>query len=180
MLSRLFVIGFLFPPSLAFSKGKDSEDNLNHQTFTVSAKLPVDGTVAFRFFTEKEFLERWLTTAANVEPKLGGKYELFWNPDTPDDNSTKGCHITAIEQGRILAFDWKGPVQFKEFMNNADPLTHVTVSFSPCEKTSEPCTTVHLLHSGWRNSQNWNEAKAWQERAWRGAFEELKALASSL
>ena len=31
---------------------------------------------AFEFFTKNELLEKWLTKEADVEPKVGGKYEL--------------------------------------------------------------------------------------------------------
>jgi hypothetical protein len=59
-------------------------------------------------------------------------------------------------------------------MFDADPLTHVTVSFASCDDGSEPCTEVHLVHSGWRSSPEWEEARQWFERAWSNVFEELK------
>jgi len=42
-------------------------------------------------------------------------------------------------------------------MNNADPLTHVIIFFSP--KENEPNkTTVNLFHTGWRKDEEWVEA----------------------
>lgn len=152
---------------------------LAEQVFTVSVRLPVSQITAFRFFTEKSLLEAWLTTVADVEPRLHGKYELFWEPGNPEDNSTKGCRITAFDQNRLLAFDWKGPVQFKEFMNTVDPLTHVIVFFSPCGDDPKECSDVVLVHSGWRTDPKWIEAKQWQKRAWEVAFDELSKLALS-
>jgi uncharacterized protein YndB with AHSA1/START domain len=149
------------------------------QVFTVSARLPVSQSTAFRLFTEKNFLENWLTSLADVEPRLGGKYELFWDPGNPEDNSTYGCRITAFGQNRLLAFDWKGPVQFKAFMNTTDPLTHVTVFFSACDDDAKKCSDVVLVHSGWGSASNWVEARQWQQRAWEGAFDELLKLARS-
>ena len=35
-------------------------------------------------------------------------------------------------------------------------------------------TDVHLIHSGWRNTAEWEEARQWQATAWRGAFKELE------
>jgi len=106
-----------------------------------------------------------------VEPKAGGKYELFWNPDDRQYDSTIGCRITAIEPGKLLAFEWKGPKQYSDFMNAADPLTHVTVSFVPVDPTT---TEVHLVHSGWRSSAEWEEARQWFVNMWTWAFSELK------
>ena len=64
---------------------------------------------------------------------------------------------------------WKSPKQFKHFANNADPLTHVVVFFIPYGDSTE----VHIIHSGWRSSAEWEEARQWQDRAWRLAFNAL-------
>jgi uncharacterized protein YndB with AHSA1/START domain len=149
------------------------------QVFTVSARLPVSQALAFRFFTEKNFLESWLTSVADVDARLDGKYELFWEPENPEVNSTKGCRITAYEQDRLVAFEWKGPVQFQSFMNTADPLTHVAVFFDSCGDSARTFSNVVLVHSGWRLNPEWVEARHWQKRAWEFAFEELAKLAQN-
>lgn len=105
---------------------------------------------AFEFFTGNKHLEKWLTKVADVEPKVGGKYELFWNPEDRENDSTIGCKILAVAEGRFLCFEWKGPRQFKHSMNDVKPLTNVVVMFIP---TSEG-TEVHLLHTGWRDTLN--------------------------
>jgi uncharacterized protein YndB with AHSA1/START domain len=110
---------------------------------------------------------------AEIEPVVGGKFELFWSPEDKRKNSTFGCRITAIEQDQFLAFEWKGPAEFEQFMNNADPLTHVIVFFIP---TSSSTTGVHLIHTGWRSSAEWEEARLWFERSWISSFENLKQL----
>jgi uncharacterized protein YndB with AHSA1/START domain len=125
-------------------------------------------------FTDNELLASWFPVEADVDPVLGGKYELFWDPDDKENNSTKGCKVTAVEPGKMLAFEWKGPLQFKEFMNNADPLTHVVVIFIPCNDGQVPCTEVHVVHSGWRSSEKWDEAVKFFEWAWDEELKELK------
>jgi hypothetical protein len=125
-------------------------------------------------FTVSRALQSWLAPVAEVAPVLGGKYELFWEPDDRENNSTIGCRITALETDRLLSFDWKGPRQFKHFMNTADPLTHVVVFFFAGDHNgSEEWTDIHLIHSGWRSADEWEEARQWFEAAWRGAFAEL-------
>lgn len=59
-------------------------------------------------------------------------------------------------------------------MNNAGPLTHVVVFFIPCDDGTSRCTDVHVFHSGWRSSEEWEEARKWFERAWNEACEELR------
>jgi uncharacterized protein YndB with AHSA1/START domain len=139
----------------------------------VSALVAVPPAKAFAYFTNSTLLKQWLTAAADVVERVGGKYELFWQPDDRESNSTIGCRVTAFALGQLLAFQWRSPKQFKSFANTADPLTHVVVTFVP----EGSGTRVHLIHSGWRSSAEWEEARAWQEKAWTGAFEELKRVA---
>lgn len=140
---------------------------------TVSALLPVAPDVAFDHFTRNPLLESWLAVAADVEARAGGKYELFWEPEDPENNSTIGCRVTAVAAGQLIAFQWRSPRQYKEFANRADPLTHVVVVFVP----EDAGTRVHLIHSGWRSGAEWEEARRWQEQAWTVAFRRLEEIA---
>ena len=139
----------------------------------VSAIVTVAPAAAFSYFTDNALLQSWLTAAANVEARVGGKYELFWQPNDRENNSTIGCRVTAMAAGQLLAFQWRSPKQFKPFANSADPLTHVVVSFVPAGSG----TRVHLIHSGWRSGSEWDAARAWQERAWAAAFNTLERVA---
>jgi uncharacterized protein YndB with AHSA1/START domain len=136
--------------------------------------LRCDAARAFEMFTINESIESWLAPLARVEPREGGRYELFWDLENRDQNSTIGCKVTAIERDRFLAFEWKGPTQYLHFMNDSDPLTHVVVFFIPYVEEEVARTEVHLIHSGWRGSPEWEEARQWFEQAWHVAFEELE------
>jgi len=137
-----------------------------------SVQLRCDTHRAFEMFTVNELIESWLVTLAEVEPVVGGKYELFWEPHDRENNSTIGCRVTAMEPDKFLSFEWRSPKQFKHFANNADPLTHAVVFFIP----DGEWTDVHLIHSGWRGSTEWEAARQWQGQAWSGAFERLRKL----
>jgi uncharacterized protein YndB with AHSA1/START domain len=139
----------------------------------LTALLPVPPAGAFAYFTSSALLQEWLAPLAAVEPHVGGAYELFWQPDDRENNSTIGCRVTAMAPGQLLAFQWRSPKQFKTFANAADPLTHVVVAFVPEGRGAR----VHLVHSGWRSSPEWEGARAWQERAWSGAFTQLERAA---
>ncbi|MFX1324168.1 MAG: SRPBCC domain-containing protein [Promethearchaeota archaeon] len=137
----------------------------------IREELNCDISTTFNFFTKVELLEGWLTEKADVEPKYGGNYELFWDPENPEINSTIGCKITGIETNKFISFNWKGPVQFKSFMNNADPLTHVVVFFN----TDHPNkTNIYLFHTGWRKDPEWQNARTYFEDAWSNALKGLK------
>ena len=141
-----------------------------------SVRLHCNVTRAFDMFTVNKRLQSWLTVIADVEPKVGGKFELFWNPEDKENDSTIGCKITAIKPDSFVAFEWRGPKQYKHFMNEIYPLTHVVVFFIPCseEAGTTYCTDVHLIHSGWRNSAEWQEARLWTGKNWDNTFEKLK------
>ena len=128
---------------------------------------------AFSMFTENKFLEAWLTEKANVEPILGGKYELFWDPENPEDNSTIDCKITGLEKDKLVSFEWKGPKEYKHFMNSADPLTHVIVFFSQDFENLDK-TTIHFFHTGWRSDSDWQKARDYFQIAWIKAIKSLK------
>lgn len=126
----------------------------------VEALLPVRPARACEYFTRADLLTAWLTAAADVEPKVGGKYELFWEPADRENNRTIGCRITALARDQFMAFQWRSPKQFKTFANGADPLTHAVVAFVP----EGAGTRIHLVHTGWRSNSEWEEARIWQER----------------
>ena len=143
-------------------------DKIIHCTADVQCEL----RKAFQLFTDNTMLESWLAVHADVVPEIGGKYELFWEPEKRENNSTLGCKITAFDENQLIAFEWRSPVQFKHFANNADPLTHVAITFIPADES----TIIHLVHSGWRSSSEWIEARQWQQRSWSMAFENLTAM----
>ncbi len=135
--------------------------------------LDCDVSQAFNFFTINEKLESWLPEKAEVELKVGGKYELFWDPQNREINSTIGCKITSIERNKFISFEWKGPERFQSFMNFCDPLTHVVVVFSSRYEDHKK-TTLFLFHSGWRDDPEWQKAHDYFEKAWTGALTNLK------
>jgi uncharacterized protein YndB with AHSA1/START domain len=139
-----------------------------------SALLRCTPDRAFEFFTDNDLLSSWLADSGEVEPVMGGKYEIFWDPALVENDGTRGCKITAIEPGKFLSFDWRGPTMFEQTMNVADPLTHVVVFFIPSPDGAG--TEVHLVHSGWGSGEEWEQARLWFENAWRLAFGALEGL----
>lgn len=133
---------------------------------------------AFEMFTENKMLESWLTTKADVEMKVGGKYELFWTPDDPDptNNSTYGCKVLALDQPYFFNIEWAGNAEQKEFMNKVRPLTNVTFLFTKYESNK---TKVTLIHTGWRQDEKWEAARQYFIKAWSGAFKQLEKIANS-
>ncbi|HBN86449.1 MAG TPA: hypothetical protein DDZ89_21740 [Clostridiales bacterium] len=140
-------------------------------------KLHCSQQKSFEMFTKNDNLQKWLAENADVEPYVGGKYELFWDVNNKKINSTLGCKITAIEHNNLLCFEWKGAAQFAGFMNTVDPLTHVTVIFIP--DSNDESTQIHLIHTGWRSDENWESARRWFDSAWENALDYFLVLSFS-
>jgi len=131
----------------------------------------------WRALVEPSQAEVWFAAAAKISAERGGAYELFWQPDTPEHNSTIGCRITAIAPCRYLAFIWRGPDVLRTIMNEGNPPpppTHVTITLSP----TAIGTDVGVRHSGFGHDDGWPEAVTWHERSWTACLDNLEALLS--
>jgi len=129
----------------------------------------------FTFFTSNNHLEKWLVTKADVNPVVWGKYELFWEATEGEDAEiAKGTKILSIDAGKHLSFEVKGPAAYDLIMNHVHPLTNVSVILSPDGKKQ---TRVTLVHSGWRNTKEWETARTYFSNTWKTAFEKLESYA---
>ena len=138
----------------------------------IRLELRVDATAdeVWQAWTQADKVLKWFAPEAYIEPRQGGAYELFWDPNNHDSMSTKGCEITAFEPSRLLAFTWKGPDQFADVMNQPNRLTKVEVSLSErCKKTR-----ITVVHGGWGDGKERAEARAWHVKAWDMVIQSLK------
>jgi uncharacterized protein YndB with AHSA1/START domain len=109
--------------NLAAGEGEHMQDTRSpiapavDKVIHISALVAAPPAKAFAYFIKPALLTQWLTAAADVEERVGGKYELFWQPDDRENNSTIGCRLTAFAPEQLLAFQWRSPKQFKPFAN---------------------------------------------------------------
>ncbi|WP_299364066.1 SRPBCC domain-containing protein [Winogradskyella sp.] len=152
-----------------------SELDQKDEIIVTSVILNCSKEKAFNYFEKNDQLSNWLTNEAEVEMKIGGKYELFWTPDDPDltNNSTYGCKVLAVDKPNFFNIEWKGNAEQKRFMNSIRPLTNVTVIFTTINLN---ITKVTLIHTGWRKGDDWESARAYFSHAWSGALRKLETL----
>ncbi|MHA2294374.1 MAG: SRPBCC family protein [Candidatus Hodarchaeales archaeon] len=130
---------------------------------------------AWTAWTKSELLTEWFSPEANIDPRVGGPFELFFDPANHEHQSTIGCVFINIEENELIEFTWKGPNQFAALMNDTSSLTTVKVEFSGDEKK----TLLKLQHEGWKSSNAWNEARNWHEEQWNLVLDELKKFLQS-
>ena len=171
-MKSFFILIVAFGLSTPLFASEDSMDAGDIEVnFTVNA--PISRT--WKAWTFNVDLEQWLTVKAIVEPRIGGPYELFWQPETPTQNSTLGCKVLGVVDQRLLAIEWRGPTEFSDIMNTSPFPTWVVVTL---EETSTNGTSIHFRHSGWGQGKHWQDARRWQAQSWSGAFETLRAYLS--
>ncbi|MCK4593709.1 SRPBCC domain-containing protein [bacterium] len=130
-------------------------------------ELSLSPAEALDWFLAPERLTRWLCKKARVEPRVGGRYELFWDPERPEVNSTLGCEVLEYEPGRTLKVSWAGNEEQLEFMEPGS--TTVSVSVEP---TDTGCR-LRLEHYGFGDCDRWLKAERWFDIAWKNALERL-------
>ena len=140
--------------------------------FQTNLPKPIQ-TVWHAWITPSE-ISKWFSPEANIEPRKGGAYELFWDPSNHDSESTKGCKITEYQPLKKLSFQWKGPDQFSHIMG-MPPQTHVDVTFEEIDGQ----TLVSVTHSGWKQGADWDEAREWHRKAWIGVLADLEKYLTS-
>ncbi len=126
-------------------------------------------------WTSSEGVKSWFSPEANVDPRPGGPFELFFDPANHDHESTKGCVFTEIEHGSSLSFTWKGPGQFAQLMNDPSRLTKVLVTFHDVSGL----TRVIINHIGWGDGEEWAQAREWHQKAWKDVLASLKSVLES-
>jgi len=140
-------------------------------TIIETAFLQADVDLVWKAWTQAERVTQWFAPGAAIEPVVGGKYELYFDPSDKTKMSTAGCVILQYEAPQTLVFQWKGPDPFAHIMNHADSLTQVKVSLEP----SSGGTQVTVEHTGWGQSEAWQEAREWHVAAWKQVLASLKS-----
>jgi len=133
--------------------------------------IQAEVTLVWRAWTESDRITKWFAPVAEIEPKLGGKFELYFNPNNKSSMCTQGCKIVQLEAPQLLAFEWKGPDPFADVVNLEGALTIVKVRLESVESG----TMVYLEHSGWNQSEESLKAREWHVEAWNQMLSSLKS-----
>jgi uncharacterized protein YndB with AHSA1/START domain len=111
----------------------------------------------YRAFTEREELERWFVTDADIELRPGGAYNLNWGP-----GQRVAGMVVDIDAPRRFVWDedWVG----------GPGVTRVSVELAPVEHGVQ----LRLRHEGFGDGPAWDEQFASVERGWAAELEHLR------
>ncbi len=136
----------------------------------VSISVPID--IVWEAWTKTERITPWFAPEAHVEARIGGPFELFFDPSNHERQCTKGCVFTLLKPKKHLGFTWKGPDQFQRLMNSPTSLTSVLVAFHD----EKEATRIVVEHGGWGEGKEWRKAREWHKTAWTQVLRNLRSV----
>jgi uncharacterized protein YndB with AHSA1/START domain len=119
--------------------------------------------VVFEALTSPQVLMRWFPTRAESDPRTGGKFKFYWDfAAAGQDGTQEGTYSDVVPNERI-SYKWQaGPAPLS---------TNVTIALR--EANGE--TSVHLVHSGWQESEEGNALRANHAGPWSFYLANLKS-----
>jgi uncharacterized protein YndB with AHSA1/START domain len=112
-------------------------------------------------WTTEQGVRTFFAPDARVEPKAGGVYEIYFDPQAePGSRGGEGVRILALQPKTMLAFTWNAPPHLPEVRRQ---WTHVVVRL---HRLGPNRTRVTLSHDGWGTGGQWDRAFEYFQRAW--------------
>ncbi|MFC1572492.1 SRPBCC domain-containing protein [Candidatus Eisenbacteria bacterium] len=112
-------------------------------------------------WTTDEGATTFFAPQANIDLKIGGSYEILFNPDAPEgERGAEGLKILSFLPHEMLSFEWNAPPQFPEIRKEK---TWVVVQMDP---VGEDKTLVGITHLGWCPGDDWEQVYQYFVRAW--------------
>ncbi len=98
---------------------------------------------------------------ATIEPRIGGKFEVIWAPDSPKgEQGSEGCTVQAWIPERLLAFTWNAPPQFPNVRTQ-----HALVVVEMSE-VGKGLVRITLTHLGFGEGDEWDGVYDYFASAW--------------
>lgn len=134
---------------------------------TATVKATVDEV--WNAWTTTEGIVSFFAPEARVEARPGGPFEVYINPYAkPGMKGADGMVFLALQDKQMLSFTWNAPPHLPEVRRQR---TSVTVRMKPAR---EGATEVRLVHSGWGDGGQWDQAFAYFDRAWGNVLANLE------
>ncbi len=112
-------------------------------------------------WTTPDGIRSFFAPDCNVEPRVGGLYEIFFAPDAEAGaKGADGMRVLAFEPGCMFAFTWNAPLTMP---NVREQRTSVVLRFG---RTDAGGTRLNLTHSGWGEGEEWDRAFDYFTKAW--------------
>tara|TARA_R110002073_G_scaffold38749_8_gene110997 strand:- start:18765 stop:19277 length:513 start_codon:yes stop_codon:yes gene_type:complete len=141
----------------------------------IEASIEIDAPVseAWAMWTTQEGLS-FFAPASLIEMEPGGRYEVYFAVDAPvGQRGSEGTHVLGFQPERMLTITWALPPYMPEVRAHLTPLT---LTFEPLSDTR---TRVTILHSGWGQGGQWDQARAYFATNWPAVLDLMKSAAEA-
>ena len=126
---------------------------------TVTVKAPV--AEVWRAWTTTAGIKSFFAPDARIEARPGGPFEIHFNPYAkPGMKGADDMVFLALQENRMLSFTWNAPPHLPEARGQR---TSVVVRMKPA---GEGATEVRLVHTGWGEGGQWDQAYDYFDKAW--------------
>ena len=123
--------------------------------------IPASLSDVWYAWTTEEGARTFFAPECKIDLQPGGAYEMLFNLDAPPgEQGGEGMIILAIQPERMLSFTWNAPPNLPIVRGE---MTHVVVYF---EENTPGKTYVSLVHDGWGEGGEWDQAFDYFTWAW--------------
>ena len=133
--------------------------------------IPTRISEVWNAWTLKEELTKFFAPEAEIELKLGGKYEMYFLLDNPlGSRGGEGNRILSFVPQKMLSFEWNAPPNFP---NVRKEKTWCVLFFDKLDLNS---TKIRFYHLGWQKGEEWDQVYDYFQKAWDLVLGNLKKL----
>jgi uncharacterized protein YndB with AHSA1/START domain len=135
-------------------------------TRVLTAEFEVNAPIekVWNAWTTPEGVKTFFAPDCNIEPRLGGSYEILFHADAKaGERGAEGTRILDMEPARRFVFTWNEPPTIPEIH---DQQTIVVLEFHPVNANR---TRVRFTQMGWGEGASWDQAYDYFDHGWNEA-----------
>lgn len=126
-----------------------------------TVEVPASVEQVWDAWTTREGIVSFLAPDARIEPRVGGLFEIWFDPTAAaGDRGADDMRFLALQPRRMLSFTWNAPPHLPQARAQR------TVVIVRLEPAGDRLTRVTLHHTGWGDGGEWDQAHAYFDRAW--------------
>jgi uncharacterized protein YndB with AHSA1/START domain/uncharacterized protein YciI len=149
-----------------FRYPQEQSGKVLHKTVTAS----VTAKEAWRAWTTSEGATAFGPGRANIDLRVGGRYEWLFLEDAPEgQRGSEDCLILSFLPEKMLSFEWNAPPQLP---NARRQRTVVVILFDEKEPGK---TTIDFTHFGFGVGEEWDQTYDYFDNAWSRVLERYVA-----
>jgi uncharacterized protein YndB with AHSA1/START domain len=122
----------------------------------------------FKAWSTSEGIATFFAPEARIEARPGGPFEVYINPYAqPGMKGADDMRVLGVQENRMISFTWNAPPHLPQARAQR---TFVVVRMQP----EGSGTRVRLVHTGWGDGGEWDQAYAYFDRAWGNVMKNLE------